>query len=407
MAKIIGPIHSEFAQGSLGSTCFKRNQYGIYAVTKPAYVDNPTANKIAWRAIVHDVLTTWDTSPTITAGILSMWLDFSKTFSSGHKYGKELYASPRQWFLKLNCHKRANGYGYNYYPPVDAVPNYHPVLSFSQDSAGIWLEVDPWPTGVQLVYLAWVPYQSLVRRFCPHNQVRLAYVRADSNNPLLVVPNADLLAESKRYFFLYRSIDAWGRLSPWQIEYHDYANLWSPENPYIVSSDTYLDESSPASNYGLSDTLKLQSGSGDDQHSILWLDISSIPSGHTILSASLFLYCTYKYKTSFVNLYRLLHPWQELQSSWQNRATSTPWDGPGCLSGSDYESAYFVRVIVDAVSTWFEFNVTSTVIGWYNGSIANYGLFLDATTLNCWLEFASVQHASTSIRPYFFIEFAD
>src|SRR4030042_2751536 len=100
MAKVIGPIHSDFAAGSLGSTVFKRNQYGFYSYEKPVYVDAPTANQTAWRAVIASLWTIWKNDAYFSAAKRAQRQEFSRQFSSSTRYGREIFASPAQWFIQ-------------------------------------------------------------------------------------------------------------------------------------------------------------------------------------------------------------------------------------------------------------------------------------------------------------------
>ena len=402
MAKVIGPIHSDFAAGSLGSTVYKRNQYGLYAVEKPIYVDSPTVNQQTWRDNIAYLWTTWKNDAYFSAATRLKWYEFSRQFKSSTRYGRDIYSSAAQWFIKLNCHKHAAGRVLFTSPPVDPGCNYFPTFSISQNSTGIWLTTDPIPDSYQCVYIAWVPYQSTLRNFCPHSQVPIGYVIDTSDDPLLLINNADLDPSTLRYFFLLRSVDRYGRLSPMQYFYYDFAQLWTPSNPYLISSDSYIHQGAPTTNYGSSTIIQLwyDSGAVNNNRAVLFADLSMIPASVIIASATLNVYCTYNLSSCNVSLYRLLHNFAELQVTWNDRLTGTAWDTAGLGADLDYRVPAIDTISVNAVNAWFAFDITYLVQNYIQGVYSNFGFALFADTLDVVLNFASSNHGTPSLRPY-------
>ena len=403
MAKVIGPIHSDFAAGSLGSTVFKRNQYGFYSYEKPVYVDAPTANQTAWRAVIASLWTIWKNDAYFSAAKRAQWQEFSRQFSSSTRYGREIFASPAQWFIKLNCHKQANGLTLFDSPPRDPGCNYFPTFEFTQDSSGLWLTTDPTPDANQLVSLAWVPYQSTIRNFCPKSQVPLGYVLQASDDPLLIVSNDDLLPTENRYFFMLRSIDTYGRLSPRQYFTLDLTQSWIPTNPYVFTGGSWIWDNSPDTNYSADTELNIRysGGVGNNRRSLIYRDFSEIPPGTVFSSAILNLYCTQlpaESKTVFC--YPIVLEWIHSECTWNDRFAVHPWFVPGLGAGLDYSTSMYDSVLVDTALTWYQFDITDIVNAWSGGS-DNWGLFLKQNSgYNTDSMFAGCNYADASKRPY-------
>jgi hypothetical protein len=250
MAKIVGPLHSDFASGSVGNVVYKRNQYGFYCYEKPAFVDAPTAAQTTWRDVFKDVAADWDDPDNITARNRDMWFAFSRNFNSSTRFGRDIRCSARQWFIKLNCLRYAAGYSINHVPPKDPSGTFNPLFSISQTIAGIILESSIWPDVNQLLHVSYVPEQSTNRNFCPRTEQFLAFVKNTSDNPFLLVSNSDIPEDLVRYFFVIRSVDVYGRFSSRQVFFFDASHI-TPEPITVFSNHSNsLYSHVPNNNYG-------------------------------------------------------------------------------------------------------------------------------------------------------------
>ena len=148
---------------------------------------------------------------------------------------------------------------------------------------------------------------------------------------------------------------------------------------YTGWSDAWITEDNPTDNFGDMDSAHLQYSTQDRQlHEI---DLSSIPSGSTINSATLSIY-VYNVTggTPNVAAYRILKDWAEMQVTYNNRLTGTAWGTPGLLSGTDYNATAVANSGNVSAAGWVTFNVTSVVQGWVSGTYANEGLLLRLTS---------------------------
>ena len=124
---------------------------------------------------------------------------------------------------------------------------------------------------------------------------------------------------------------------------------------------------------------------------LMKFDLSSIPSGQTIISASLALKVTENNSSGYaVNVYRLTQPWTEMGSTWNTYDGTNAWPGGGGGMGDAVGSngvtaasggtPYATNPGTAAVGTSATWDLTSLVSTWYSGSAANDGLLLSGVT---------------------------
>jgi len=126
--------------------------------------------------------------------------------------------------------------------------------------------------------------------------------------------------------------------------------------------------------------------SNDMERSVIRFDVSGIPAGATINSASLQLRCHgIWYNASTVSAYRVLKDWGEGDNDYTDadageccwsyaKYSTAAWSG--CANdGTDAETAAQSSVSVNAQDTWYSWGVASAVAAWVGGA-ANYGLML-------------------------------
>jgi len=127
-----------------------------------------------------------------------------------------------------------------------------------------------------------------------------------------------------------------------------------------ADADAQVHSGTPATNYGAGSL-----GVTPDNQSYVWFDLSGIPSGGTILSATLRLMPADIIGQGpwTVSVARVNDPWNEATVTWNTKpAVSSP--GPSTAVG-DY--------------IWQSWDVTALVQQWYGGSMSNYGFGLVTT----------------------------
>ncbi len=139
---------------------------------------------------------------------------------------------------------------------------------------------------------------------------------------------------------------------------------------YIPTADSYVQNIYPTSNFGTSS--EITSGKADPDfydptyycRTLYLFNLSSIPSGATILSASLGLYGISD-QTHNSYLYRITSSWAESTATWN---LFPSFNTTSLLFG------YHATPSVYAWKTFTGTNLTSTIQSWVNGTYTNYGL---------------------------------
>lgn len=163
---------------------------------------------------------------------------------------------------------------------------------------------------------------------------------------------------------------------------------WTPPSATVTlnpTADTDIDGNLllQLSNFGAEPTLYLSKG--NEARPLLMFDLSGIPAGKTVDSATLRVYFASLYsgtklsKDLVTNVYATSKPWNELQATWLNRITGTLW----LVLGGDYVStAIATRTLARNMTPgqWVEYTVTSQVQSWVDGVSPNHGLLLRITT---------------------------
>jgi Ca2+-binding RTX toxin-like protein len=153
-----------------------------------------------------------------------------------------------------------------------------------------------------------------------------------------------------------------------------------------ADADSYLDESNPSTNFGTATTLGVREKQNNSFRSLLHYNLSTIPGGTTINSATAYFYVTTK-DFNPVNVHRVTASWTETAVTWTSAASSYN----ATVEGSFTPSSTGVYVSVD---------ITSLVQGWINGTYSNDGLMLIAGTANKYSVYSSREETGTSQDPY-------
>jgi hypothetical protein len=146
---------------------------------------------------------------------------------------------------------------------------------------------------------------------------------------------------------------------------------------YGGCSDNYMEASAATTAYGDRERMRI-CGYGatttNRQRALVKFDVSSIPAGTVVTSATLSLYAydetARKGTTGFYGAYPLTTNWVEIGSSWNKATTSIDWTA----AGSDFASAPdALSPKFGYVDVWYPFDVTARVQGWLDGTSTNHG----------------------------------
>lgn len=180
--------------------------------------------------------------------------------------------------------------------------------------------------------------------------------------------------------------------------------------------DTQLDQATATTNYGSDTFLKIEKwGGGGHIHALVGFpDLSSIPSGATITSATLTLTRidgSADGQTHTLTVTRLLRNWVEAQATWNVWATASNWTTGGAADdGSDHENDLSATIsVTDSAGACTSGDLSAIVQGWLDSDFANYGFRLERTDGaddTEWREFASSEGTDGS-RPYLTVDYTE
>jgi hypothetical protein len=140
-------------------------------------------------------------------------------------------------------------------------------------------------------------------------------------------------------------------------------------------ADAWVDYWVPGVNYGADTLLKVGSNECPGQEfpsrgrALLRFDLSAIPPGQVIQTASLQLYLRSVYTgsgaaaTNTIGVHRVANSWTEAGVAWNNQ--------PGHAG-----TAAATTAVGQITGNWYVWDITNLVRNWYNGTYPNYGLML-------------------------------
>ena len=144
-----------------------------------------------------------------------------------------------------------------------------------------------------------------------------------------------------------------------------------------AGEDTYIAAASSVQNYGTQTNLITDSQNSSGVRSLLRFDLSAVPAGATILSATFEMYYFYTRvaNTESLRLHRALRDWTETGATWRTYDGANNWT----TQGGDYDPAIVASATLTAtVNLWKSWNVTSLVQGWVGGAYPNQGMLLES-----------------------------
>ncbi len=177
----------------------------------------------------------------------------------------------------------------------------------------------------------------------------------------------------------------------------------SPASSYAGTRDTYISEPNPTSKFGTATTLRVdgEAGSGQDLSTLVKWDISSIPSGRTVQTATITVFVTNRSAQSY-QVFQLKRPWVEDQASWNLYATGSKWSVPGAKGSTDRGSTVLGTLTASALGSYtlmLNSSGVALVQSWVNAPSSNNGLIIANTTSSDDLIFSSRSTSTRANRP--------
>lgn len=169
-----------------------------------------------------------------------------------------------------------------------------------------------------------------------------------------------------------------------------------------------------SANYGTDGSVRCTKwySNEDVRSSLLWFDLSSLPSGCTVNSIELGLYChTTPGVAASVYARRLLVPWVESEATWLIRSTGTNWSTSGALGDGVDRDPAVVGNIPSGLG-WAIANdsgLADWVQGVVDGGYSNYGLILEiaSSDLNGYENDYYSSEGTDGLRPYLSIDYTE
>lgn len=172
---------------------------------------------------------------------------------------------------------------------------------------------------------------------------------------------------------------------------------------FYPTADNSIHQHSPDNNYGTSGSLLVSNRYGYtsdyEADALLKFDLSLIPSGTTISSASLKLYY-YRYDDTnpvgrAISCYKITTDWDEYSSTWHNRPSHT-------------SAVTSYATLPSHTGCWITWDVTSDVQDFVNGTKTNYGWWImDENywgTYNIPQQYYKSRESGVSFKPYLEVE---
>ncbi len=183
---------------------------------------------------------------------------------------------------------------------------------------------------------------------------------------------------------------------------------------YTGARDGHIMQNNPTYNYGATTPLLVDSdepnGSGNDLSALLYWDLSAIPAGSTVESASVAVYVENVTQSPGFDMYAMTQAWTEGTgngSTTANGATWNTYDGanawPGGAGGaSDRGStvlANFTPTATGAYQAALNDAGEVALAGWINDAASNMGFMIHAGSTTNGLDFTSKEGTTVANRP--------
>jgi hypothetical protein len=123
-------------------------------------------------------------------------------------------------------------------------------------------------------------------------------------------------------------------------------------NGYGGATDSQVLQSTPTTNYGAVTSLNFDGdiGGGNDAYALFRWDVSAIPLGATVQSASITLRVTNRGAVAY-QLYALKRAWTEAAVTWNQASAGVPWQTAGARGANDRETTSLATIAATSIAT--------------------------------------------------------
>ena len=168
------------------------------------------------------------------------------------------------------------------------------------------------------------------------------------------------------------------------------------------TADTYILENAPRKNSGTAKPLGVDgdepAGSGRDKATLLKWDLSTIPAGSKISSASVTLNVTNN-STETYQAYDLKRPWVESAATWLLYAAANPWQIAGAKGSLD-RGAKVVGNVSPSTTGKHTFDLSPAMVqSWVDNAASNNGITIANATNTDGFDFSSREVTTSNLGP--------
>lgn len=152
----------------------------------------------------------------------------------------------------------------------------------------------------------------------------------------------------------------------------------SADEQFTGFVDAELNANLPDTNFGNTGGMATN---GNLNRGVLEPDLSNVPEGVTINSATLYLYRSDGFQaTPFdVGVFRLLRDWVEAEATWNIYSTGNSWQTAGAAGANDREGTALDTTSIPNSAAYYSWDVTSWVQDVVDSAITNQGILIDRT----------------------------
>lgn len=228
------------------------------------------------------------------------------------------------------------------------------------------------------------------------------------------------LTEDTVYHYRVKSADLFGNTTVSGDYVFQTAKLVTIQPAPVQGQDTWISNSGATLNYGGSTDLNIgnQSAGSDNRRSLLKFDLSAIPVGSTINSATMSLYqhAQQDATTPQLGVYYTTRSWTEGTGNGTATTDGATWNSYNGTSnwttaGGDFNgTAQATATAPNSTNAWVDFSITGLAQSWVSGTFANEGMFVKKSGENPAVSdyktfYSSDYLGDSSLRPKLVIEY--
>ena len=187
----------------------------------------------------------------------------------------------------------------------------------------------------------------------------------------------------------------------------------SPDSGYFGTLDTVLSQNDPSINYGGDISLYVDgddpSGSGNDLSTMLYWDISTIPTGSTIQEVSITLN-VFNASSHIYQVYEMKRDWVESESTWNLFSSTNGWETPGALGSQDRGEVGFGSFspgVIDTSVIYLSNEGVALIQSWVDRPTSNHGFIFANTSATDGVDFDSSEASTATTRPKLTVRYSE